>query len=252
MGRYYDESCSGVADDCSGCSLCTDSTTRTRYVVARKARGNILPGDLVAVTTGFDYQKGGPRLGYARRRSARAGYGPLHGATKVGVGWEMGWGKHTFSVVHPGLVPLVNDRDAILAAAQQVIKGDLSLPEWEARVDAYEATYGVVWGHVGRHPYGYHPTEWSRAMVAAQAEKGRVERETAARLAAEADVAKIERQCILLASEGDVRTLEGRTYKVGKSYVALHYFSRQEHDCEARRYLPITDTVTGEVKILTY
>ena len=46
-----------------------NEVTRTRVVVARKARGSIRPGDLVRVTDGFTYAPGGARTGYIARRS---------------------------------------------------------------------------------------------------------------------------------------------------------------------------------------
>jgi len=48
-----------------------------KLVIARKARGNILPGDCVQVTTGFSYEKDGPRTGYFRSERL-VGFGPGH------------------------------------------------------------------------------------------------------------------------------------------------------------------------------
>jgi len=58
--------------------------SKVRFVVARKARGKILPGDLVRVTSGFTYKKDGPRTGYFRWETL-VGYGPRHGE-KAGTG----------------------------------------------------------------------------------------------------------------------------------------------------------------------
>jgi len=41
-------------------------TSSSRFVVARKARRNIQPGDLIQVTSGFTYEPGGKRTGYFR------------------------------------------------------------------------------------------------------------------------------------------------------------------------------------------
>jgi hypothetical protein len=42
-------------------------TSTTKIVIARKARGDIQPGDLVQVTRGFEYEVGGKRTGYFSR-----------------------------------------------------------------------------------------------------------------------------------------------------------------------------------------
>jgi hypothetical protein len=65
------------------------SVQRTKLVIARKARGHILPGDCVRVTSGFSYLKDGPRTGYFRHESL-VGYGPGH-SDKAGQGkWPKG------------------------------------------------------------------------------------------------------------------------------------------------------------------
>lgn len=61
MGRYADYD----RDDCE--EETEKQVTRTRVVVARKARGSIKPGDLVEITDGFTYEVGGARTGYLRR-----------------------------------------------------------------------------------------------------------------------------------------------------------------------------------------
>ena len=65
------------------------ATRQSKLVIARKARGHILPGDCVRVTTGFSYKKNGPRTGYFKYE-VRVGYGPGHG-DKAGQGsWPKG------------------------------------------------------------------------------------------------------------------------------------------------------------------
>lgn len=74
------ETCEGAAAFCDGCSLCEETTGRTRRVIARaprseagrkrRARNGIKPGDLIWVTRGFYFQKGGgPRLRYFTREA---------------------------------------------------------------------------------------------------------------------------------------------------------------------------------------
>ena len=78
MGRYYDED-TEIA-----------STRTITYAVARKARPaqGILPGDLVARTTGFSYEVGGARTRYAKPVYRLVGRGPNHPASLVGLGWD--------------------------------------------------------------------------------------------------------------------------------------------------------------------
>lgn len=61
---FEEESCDGVKDNCEGCALCVKKIRTVSAHVARKTRKNILVGDKIEVTKGFDYQVGGPRTGY--------------------------------------------------------------------------------------------------------------------------------------------------------------------------------------------
>jgi len=104
------EACEGPYDGCEGCEGCTKTVETSRYVVARKARGNLLPGDLVYVTRGFRYQiNGGPRLGYYGSERL-VGYGPGHGPEKMGRGW--GHRRGGFAAHHPQHAGAVSERDA--------------------------------------------------------------------------------------------------------------------------------------------
>jgi hypothetical protein len=53
------------------------NVSSVKLVIARKARGSILPGDCVRVTSGFTYIEDGPRTGYYRSE-ALVGFGPGH------------------------------------------------------------------------------------------------------------------------------------------------------------------------------
>lgn len=53
------------------------TTSRSKLVIARKARGNILPGDCVRITSGFSYIEDGPRTGYFKWERL-VGFGPGH------------------------------------------------------------------------------------------------------------------------------------------------------------------------------
>ncbi len=74
-----DQQCRGPEDFCDGCGECTETASTSKVVVARaprseagrkrRARNGIKPGDLIRVTLGFQFQVGGPRLGYFRRES---------------------------------------------------------------------------------------------------------------------------------------------------------------------------------------
>lgn len=96
--------------------------TRTRVVVARKARGSIKPGDLVSITDGFTYEPGGKRTGYIARRSL-----VLVGADGTRVhtlhaGWVLKYHCHRLSAVQRAAV------EAVIAA-----KAEKSRIEREAR-----------------------------------------------------------------------------------------------------------------------
>lgn len=94
--RTYKYNCGGFsnytgpcgASDCGSCRNGTppweeeeedeeQTVSRSKLVIARKARGDILPGDCVQVTTGFSYEKDGPRTGYFKREEL-VGFGPGH------------------------------------------------------------------------------------------------------------------------------------------------------------------------------
>lgn len=104
--RAYKYNCGGFASyhgpcGASDCGSCRNgappweedeeeqSTQRSKLVIARKARGSILPGDCVRITTGFHFVKDGPRTGYFKYERL-VGYGPGH-ADKAGQGsWPKG------------------------------------------------------------------------------------------------------------------------------------------------------------------
>jgi hypothetical protein len=62
--------------ECGGCDSCIETVATSRVVIARaprsaagaarRARSGIRPGDTITVTSGFDYQRGGGRIGYFR------------------------------------------------------------------------------------------------------------------------------------------------------------------------------------------
>ena len=62
-----------------------EETSTTQYRIARKARPRcgIRPGDLIRVTTGFTYEKGGPRLGYLTPSYCVVSFGPASTAYNV-------------------------------------------------------------------------------------------------------------------------------------------------------------------------
>jgi len=55
-----------------------ETASTDRFRIARKARPGygVRPGDLIRVTTGFTYEKGGPRLGYLTPSYAVVSIGP--------------------------------------------------------------------------------------------------------------------------------------------------------------------------------
>jgi hypothetical protein len=92
MAQYLP--CEGPRDYCGGCDSCERTAKRERFVVARKPRPGILPGDLVCRVTGYRYQRNGPRLGYLRPQYQLVAYGPAHPADKAGKAvapWWKGW-----------------------------------------------------------------------------------------------------------------------------------------------------------------
>ena len=118
---HFDHECNGPRDQCEGCDLCTEDVSRTKTVIARKARGQIRPGDLVRVTTGFLYQKNGPRLGYYKREYI-AGYGPQHGPETMGKG---AWQSHGgFAKVHPQYAHILDARESAQAEADAQVKAE--------------------------------------------------------------------------------------------------------------------------------
>ena len=105
-----DCSCQGKSEGCPGCEGCEKSVITTRIVLCRKARDGAKVGDLIRVTSGFTYQKGGPRLGYFRRAHI-LGYGPNHPADKIGTGqWNRREGG--FAALYPEHTALVEARGA--------------------------------------------------------------------------------------------------------------------------------------------
>jgi hypothetical protein len=110
----YDDECRGALDNCKGCDSCIEKVSETTFRVARKARGNILPGDLVKVTAGFQYQKGGKRLGYFGSEGT-SGYGPGH-PHLAGLGWPTATlrTRKGFQVLPaPALPPEAVEREAL-------------------------------------------------------------------------------------------------------------------------------------------
>jgi hypothetical protein len=86
--------CEGPRDHCHGCESCEKTAKKLRFVVARKARPGIEPGDLVCQVTGYRYQRHGPRLGYLRTEYQLAAYGPAHPPERAGRAvppWWQGW-----------------------------------------------------------------------------------------------------------------------------------------------------------------
>lgn len=164
-------------EDCEGCEDCTEEVSTTKTVVARKARGSILPGDLITVTSGFEYRVNGPRLGYFRR-TYLAGYGPGHGPEKVGLGpsGHRRWGlKAVFAKAHPTWVDHVAAREAVVDEAARVANEERTrlAAEERARLKAERtalvlATEGDVINYDGGE-WVAGPT-WSKAHYFSNAE----------------------------------------------------------------------------------
>jgi len=76
----------GVVSGCEGCEDCIVEVRRTTYHTARREHHGLLPGDLYARTTGFDYQVGGGRTGYVRPTVRCVRRGPNHPAVLVETG----------------------------------------------------------------------------------------------------------------------------------------------------------------------
>jgi hypothetical protein len=107
-------SCEGRAVGCKGCECCVKEVRSTSYSVARKARAGVRVGDLVARTTGFDYQIGGPRLGYIKPVTRVLGFGPNAAPALVGFGWPSNVAR-TFA-----LPPEAVERERLRAAVREV------------------------------------------------------------------------------------------------------------------------------------
>jgi hypothetical protein len=134
-----------------------ETTSRTRYVVARKARGSVLPGDLVAVTTGFTYEVDGPRTGYFKHERV-VGYGPGHGPEKMGKGW--GTRRGGFAAHHPEHAAFVAEREARLAAEAKAEQERLKA-EAEARRQAREAAHQAICRATTGSVVTYKGQEWT-------------------------------------------------------------------------------------------
>lgn len=105
--------CEGAHSGCRGCGECVEKVCHTTYHTVRKAHHGLFVGDKYARTTGFEYQKGGKRLGYLRPRIQRVGFGPQHPDVLVGIGFT----------APPFAVPAVaQERDALVARYTEVCK----------------------------------------------------------------------------------------------------------------------------------
>jgi hypothetical protein len=127
-------------------------------VVARKARGNILPGDLVVVGTGFEYQiNGGPRLGYWKTERI-VGYGPGHGPEQMGRGW--GTRRGGFAAHHPQHAAAVAERDAREQAEREAAEAKAAA-ERKAADEARRAAHDAIcWAKAGE-TVTYRGQEWT-------------------------------------------------------------------------------------------
>ena len=240
--REYDDedySCQGPVDQCEGCESCTETVQRTTYHVARKARGFIQPGDLVAVSNGFEYQKnGGPRRGYFRREHL-AGHGPAHGPAKMGRGWGSrrgGFAKH-----HPEYAGIAAERIALeIEGISEIRNGKGNLADWEARVSAWETKNDTEW--VGQQVV--HGTHMSREWVRSKHTEA---------LAATEQAAKKEREhkAIVNAETGETVTHQGGTWTVGPTRAKLIVHSNFGYaggvgDATAVGVRTLTNTVSGQ------
>jgi len=162
MSRYHkhydehddeEEDCGGFNNGCEGCDSCTDKVSSRKHVIARIPRNNILPGDLVAVTTGFTFQKdGGPRLGYfeSERRIAR---GPAHGPSRMGLGWHNFRGG--FAKRHPEHADMVEERDALNEQVYNLYyKAEGDIEAWNSATSAWEDKYDTQYTY---YPYRNEP-----------------------------------------------------------------------------------------------
>lgn len=127
MGRYddidYDPYCEEEETE--------KEVTRTRVVVARKARGGVRPGDLVQVTDGFTYEPNGKRTGYLARRSLVLVSADGTRVHDWHVGWVMKYHGHRLSAVQRAAV------EAVIAAKAEEAR--LEREAREARLAAEEA-----------------------------------------------------------------------------------------------------------------
>ena len=87
--RYCGD-CREEHDDCT----CDQEAFTVKIVTARKGRyegtyGEIKPGDKVQVTSGFNYQKNGPRTGYMPKTYLRVCRGPAWTVNPT-IGQELG------------------------------------------------------------------------------------------------------------------------------------------------------------------
>ena len=105
--------------------------TRSRVVIARKARGSVRPGDLVQVTDGFTYEPGGKRTGYIARRSLVLVGADGDRVHTMHVGWVLKYYGHRLSAVQRAAV------EAVIAAKAE--KARVEREAAEARRLAEEA-----------------------------------------------------------------------------------------------------------------
>jgi hypothetical protein len=123
-----------------------EHVTAEKFVIARVARGRILPGDLLKVVSGFKYTSGGPRTGYFRR-TYLVGYGPGHGSDQMGRGnW---WPKGGFRAVHPTWADQVELRDSREATEGEARRA-AEKAAWElARQKARDVHYAIIAAKTG-------------------------------------------------------------------------------------------------------
>lgn len=225
---YDDDECRGALDNCKGCS-CIEEVSDTTFRVARKARGNILPGDLVKVTGGFTYQKGGKRLGYFGSEGTVArGPGNPHLA---GLGWPTAplRTRKGFQVIPaPALPPEAVEREALATKVKALREASpATVAEAEARVETARALEGAIEAYLAGVPAeaapavrsylerGYHTTFYSPKPMSLTA-------------TAEASLARARSKAVKDAWEatglawreaGDVVTgPDGRKYRLGAQW----------------------------------
>lgn len=228
---------------CDGCEDCVKEVRSTSYTVARKARAGVRVGDLVARTTGFDYQVGGPRLGYVKPVTRIVGHGPNAAPVLVGFGWPSNVAR-TFT-----LPPEAVERERLRAAVREVRSARYNLNTVETAVALHERAVALI---AECEAFLVNAPTLLRSYIVGERWEGDIVTLTAetvkgVQARAEAMKAQAEREALIAAwratgftwkSEGERITFGGREYVLGQRWTKWVAHSNMEY---------MGESVDGEV-----